>query len=224
VPLGLVAIFAPRRDRRAALLVVVWLAIGAVPAALTRQDMGSPNSMRAIAGVGAWAIISGVGLASLGRLRYRSAIPTRAVAAVATLTLLTNAGLVLGAYFTTYPVETARAFEYGVREAMDYVQARADGVDTIVLTDWISQPHIFAVFFSAYEPAAFQQTHAPYGDRLSEKLAAWGDGYRTGNVETLYEELDRALFIARPHMLDGVEPELVVFHPDGTPAFKVLRK
>ncbi len=224
VPLGLVAIFRPGRDRRAALLVLAWLAIGAVPAALTRQDMGSPNSMRAIAGVGAWAVISGVGLASLRPPCRRSTLPRVAVTAIAISALLINAGLVLNAYFTTYAVETGRAFEYGVREAMAYVQGHADEVDTIVLTDWISQPHIFAVFFSAYDPASFQQTRAPYGDRLSEKLTAWGHGYRTGDVDALYEELDRALLIARPHMLEGIEPEFVVLHPDGTPAFKVLRR
>ena len=107
---------------------------------------------------------------------------------------------------------------------MDYVIAHEDEVDTIVLTDWISQPHIFAVFYAGYDPAAFQQTHAPYGDRLSEKLSAWGDKYRIGDVDALYAELEHGLFVARPHMLEGVEPEVVVLHPDGTPAFKVIRK
>jgi 4-amino-4-deoxy-L-arabinose transferase-like glycosyltransferase len=223
-PRGLIAIFRQGRDRRAALLVLAWLVISAVPPALTRQDMGSPNSMRGIAGVGAWAIVSGIGLASLGHSLQRSTALRRAIATIAVIALFTNAGLVLHAYFTTYPVETARAFEYGVREAVEYVEAHADEVDTIVLTDWISQPHIFAVFFSAYDPEAFQRTHASYGDRLSEKLTAWGHDYRTGDVEKLYEEHDRALFIARPHMLDGIEPEFVVLHPDGTPAFKVLRR
>ncbi|MCU0520869.1 MAG: glycosyltransferase family 39 protein [Anaerolineae bacterium] len=213
-PLGLVRLL-----RRGA-----WLAISAVPAALTRQDMGSANSMRGIAGVAAWAIVSGAGLAIAVQQR-KEALRLSAIFGGLTLgVLLWNARLVLRDYYSVYPVQSARAFEYGIEQAMGYVIAHEDEVDTIVLTDWISQPHIFAVFYSALDPATFQQTHAPYGDRLSEKLTAWGDKYRVGDVEALYRELEHGLFVARPHMLGDANPELIVLHPDGTPAFKVIRK
>ena len=224
VPLGLVNAFRARRDRRAGLLLLAWLAVSAVPPALTRQDMGSPNSMRGIAGVGAWAVLSGLGLALVVQRPWRRVRLRAVLSGLVVGTLLWNAGTVLHAYFTVYPIQSARAYEYGIREAMDYVMAHEDEVDTIVLTDWISQPHIFAVFFKRYDPAAFQATHAPYGDRLSEKLTAWGDKYRTGNAEELYEELDHGLFVVRPHMLTDVIPDVVILHPDGTPAFKVIRK
>jgi hypothetical protein len=140
------------------------------------------------------------------------------------LALVVNAGLVLHHYATVYPVEAARAFEYGVREAMAYVSAHEHAYETVVLTNWISQPHIFAVFFQQYDPRAFQEMRAPYGDRLSEKLTAWGEKYRTGDVDALYAEIDHGLFVARPHMLPDVEPLLVIPHPDGTPAFKIVSK
>jgi hypothetical protein len=217
-----------RRDPRSGLLLLAWLLLSPIPAALTRQDMGSPNSMRALGGVVPWSILSGLGLAAAGG--WRASLSRLRAAGGAALTgillggLLWNAGLVLHDYFTRYPVEAARAFEYGVGEAMDYVMEHADAYDTIVLTDWISQPHIFAVFYTRYDPAQFQARHAPYGQRLSEKLADWGERYRTGNVEQLYADLDHGLFVARPHMLPEVEPLLMILHPDGSPAFKVIAK
>lgn len=233
VPLGLVGLLR-HRDRRAALLLLSWLALGPIPAALTRQDMGSANAMRGIAGLPAWAILSGLGLATVmakkpTRVSRPKATPSinlgrAALVGVLLGALAWNAAVVLRNYFTVFPVQHARDFEYGVREAMEYALTHENEYETIVLTNWISQPHIFAVFFAQYDPRAFQQTHAPYGDRLSEKLTAWGDKYMTGDVDQLYGEMAHGLFIARPHMLPDVAPALVIHHPDGSPAFKVITK
>lgn len=227
IPLGVVGLLRGR-DRRAALLLLAWLALGPIPAALTRQDMGSANAMRGIAGLPGWAILSGLGLATVtvpSKGRQKTGRVWRAALTGALLGALTwNAVVVLRNYFTIFPVRHARDFEYGIREAMDYALAHEDDYDTIVLTNWISQPHIFAVFFAQYDPRAFQQTQAPYGDQLSEKLTAWGDKYMTGDVEQLYADMAHGLFIARPHMLLDVAPVLVINHPDGSPAFKIITK
>lgn len=228
-PLGLYGLL-HCRDRKAMFLLLAWIALGPVPAALTRQDMGSANSMRGIAGLPGWAILSGLGLATvwewLNPLKFvRSVdIPKLLPTGILLGALAWNAGTVLRNYFTVYPVEHARDFEYGIREAMDYVLAYEDDYDTIVLTNWISQPHIFAVFYAHYDPRSFQLLHAPYGIQLSEKLLWWGAKYRTGDVDQLYYELEHGLFVARPHMLPDVEPVLVINHPNGTPAFKIITK
>ena len=223
IPMGLIALIAlTRRDRRGALLLLAWLALGPIPAALTRQDMGSANAMRGIAGLPAWAILSGLGLAWVAELNAKK---IRAGLVGLLLGVLAwNVTLVQTAYFTTYPHNHARDFEYGIREALAYVQTHADADTPIVLTNWISQPHIFAVFFTQYDPHNFQQTHAPYGDRLSTKLTAWGDRYQMGDVDQLYAALDHGWFITRPHMLPDVTPEWVITHPDGSEAFKVVKK
>lgn len=230
IPLGLAGLLLLRRhDPKAGLLLVAWIALGPVPAALTRQDMGSANAMRGVGGLPGWAILSALGVTTAGTLatraaqRYRTLL-RRATVGLLLIALLANAGLLLHHYVTVYPVEAARAFEYGIREAMAYAVAHEDAYDTIVLTDWISQPHIFAVVFRRTNPRTFQQHHAPYGDRLSEKLRWWGDTYRTGDAEQLYRELEHGLFIVRPHMLPDVTPVRVIHHPDGTPAFKIIAK
>ncbi|MEJ5310452.1 MAG: glycosyltransferase family 39 protein [Anaerolineae bacterium] len=258
IPLGLLGLLRCR-DRRAVFLLLAWIALGPIPAALTRQDMGTANSMRGIAGLPGWAILSGLGLALpwklpnplksvqsvdklrpalagvlLGALPWKLPNPLKSVQSVDRLrpalagvllgALAWNAGLVLHNYFTVFPVAHARDFEYGIREAMDYVLAHEDDYDVIVLTDWISQPHIFAVFFQQYPPRLFQANHAPYGTQLSEKLQWWGTKYRTGNVDELYAQLEHGLFVARPHMLPDVEPVLIIEHPNGTPAFKIIVK
>ena len=95
VPLGLAGLFTRSRDRRAGLLVLVWLAVSAVPPALTRQDMGSANSMRGIAGVAAWAVLSGSGLALVGSHPRRMPRVRAALSGLLLGALIWNAGVVL---------------------------------------------------------------------------------------------------------------------------------
>ncbi|MBN1875154.1 MAG: glycosyltransferase family 39 protein [Anaerolineae bacterium] len=265
VPLGMVYLMMKRKGK-ATVLLLAWLTLGPLPAALTIEDMGTAHSMRGMLGLPVWAIVSGLGWAQIvnwlqpdiesiideltnrrmansesrmGNGEWRMANGEWRMANHSILNVsffkLTLIGLLLGAlvwnaitvlhhYYTVYPIEAGRSFEYGVREAMEYVLAHEDEYDTIVLTNWISQPHIFAVFFKHYDPRDFQRTRASYGDQLSEKLTVWGDKYITGDVDKLYTELDNALFVARPHMLRDVDPVLVINHPDGSPAFKIIVK
>jgi hypothetical protein len=204
-------------------LVIAWIALGAVPAALTIQEMGTPHSMRGMLGMPAYAILSALGAMTLwGARRVSPRLRVALVGALAGL-LVWNAATTLQRYFVIYPVQAARAFEYGVREAVDYVTAHENAYNTIVLTNWISQPHIFVLFFQRYDPHHFQTSPVEYSQKLSAKLARW-DKYTVGDVDKLYAELEHGLFVARPHMLPGIEPLLIIYHPDGSPAFKIVSK
>jgi 4-amino-4-deoxy-L-arabinose transferase-like glycosyltransferase len=223
LPLGVLGVVLTRRKRRAGALLLAWVALGAVPAALTTQDVGTAHSLRGMLGLPAFAILAAQGALAIWearRIRPRLRVLLLAVLAVV---LAWNAVTVLRRYFVDYPVQYARAYEYGIREAMDYVTAHEDEYDTIVLTDWISQPHIFALFFQRYDPRRFQAGPVEYTHTLSAKVTRW-DKYRVGNVDELYGQLEHGLFVARPHMLPGVAPVLVIHHPDGSPAFKVIPK
>jgi hypothetical protein len=36
--------------------------------------------------------------------------------------------------------------------------------------------------------------------------------------------MEHGLFVARPQMLPGIEPVKVIYHPDGSPAWKIIAK
>jgi 4-amino-4-deoxy-L-arabinose transferase-like glycosyltransferase len=224
LPLGLVGLAQGRYDRRAVALLLAWIALASLPAALTVTYKGLPHSLRGIPVLPAWMTLSALGIQTIWGARRLAPRWKAALLGLLASALVWNAALVLKHYFVVYPVQSARAFEYGIKEAMDYVTAHEDEYETIVLTNWISQPHIFAVFFQKYDPRAFQETHAEYGTGLSEKLSRWGAKYMTGDVDQLYHQLEHGLFVARPHMLPGVEPTLLIYHPDGSPAFKIVVK
>ena len=204
-------------------LLMAWIALGAVPAALTIQEVGTAHSLRGMLGVPSFAIVSAQGVTVVWAMhRIGSRLRAVLLGILAGL-LIWNVATFLQRYSVVYPVRAARAYEYGVKEAIEYVKAHEDEYDTIVLTNWISQPHIFALFFQRYDPRRFQALPVEYERTLSAKLSRW-DKYLVGNVDKLYAQLDHGLFVARPHMLSGVEPLLTIYHPDGSPAFKIISK
>ncbi len=223
LPLGVLAIFRARKNRRAWALLLIWIALGAVPAALTVQEMGTPHSMRGMLGMPAYAILSALGVMTLWNARRIKPWLRAALLGALAGWLVWNAATTLQRYFVVFPVQAAPAYEYGVREAVDYITAHEDEYDTIVLTNWISQPHIFVLFFQRYDPRRFQAGPVEYSSKLSAKVKRW-DKYVVGDVDKLYTQLDHGLFVARPHMLPGVKPVLVIYHPDGTPAFNIISK
>lgn len=223
LPLGLVGLFAVRANRRAGALLVAWIGLGAVPAALTIQEMGTPHSLRGMLGVPAFAIVSAQGLLTVWKARRIGPRLRAALLGFLIGLLAWNAGSFLHRYFVVYPVRSARAYEYGVQQAVEYIAAHEEEYDVVVLTDWISQPHIFVLFYERYDPRRFQALSPDYPHTLSAKLLRW-DKYLVGNIDELYAQFEHGLFVARPHMLAGIEPTLTIEHPDGSPAFHIFAK
>jgi 4-amino-4-deoxy-L-arabinose transferase-like glycosyltransferase len=223
LPLGVLGIFSTLKSRRAGMLLLVWIALGPVPAALTIQEMGTAHSLRGMLGVPALAILSARGVMTVwDARRLGSRLRAALLGALAGL-LIWNAATTWQRYFVVYPVQAAPAFEYGTQQAVDYVTAHENEYDTIVLTNWISQPHIFVLFFQRYDPRRFQAGPVEYSQKLSAKVKRW-DQYVVGDVDKLYAQLEHGLFVARPHMLPGIKPVQVIYYPDGSPAFKIVSK
>jgi 4-amino-4-deoxy-L-arabinose transferase-like glycosyltransferase len=223
LPLGLLGIFQSKQNRRAGAILIAWIALGAVPAALTIQEMGTAHSLRGSLGVPAYATLSALGLMTIWNARRLGRKARAALLGALAGALVWNAAIVLRNYFVVYPVQSAHAFEYGLKEVVDYVTAHEDEYDTIALTNWISQPHIFVLFFQRTDPRRFQAEHPEYSQKLSAKLKQW-DKFVVGDVDKLYPQMEHGLFVARPQMLPGIKPVQVIYYPDGTPAWKIIAK
>lgn len=213
-----------RQVKKATRIVILWVILGALPAAMTKQDMGSANAMRSLINLPGWCILSAIGLDTVWVFFSHKTKRVFLIRAITILIILMNAGITLEYYFWDYAREYARAFEYGLEPVMHYVLEHEQKYNKIILTDWISQPHIFALFYSRYPPDKFQENHAVYGVKLSEKLKAWGEKYETGDADELYSAYDHGLFVVRPHMLEGISPSVQIYHPDGSLAFKIIVK
>ena len=139
-----------RRRHRTHLLVLAWIALAIVPAALTLPH----HALRAIAASPALTLLSGLGAGSLfDEIRARRA--RRATIALALATYL-----VVGLYPISvevrrdYPTYAAGGWQWGMREGIAALEDTARPCR--VVSNRLLLPHIFVLFFGRVPPRDYQ--------------------------------------------------------------------
>jgi 4-amino-4-deoxy-L-arabinose transferase-like glycosyltransferase len=138
-------------------LVLWWLALYPIAPALMNE---APSASRGIIGVAAFCLLAAAGAtAVLDTVRRALPWPRIAVAvqcaAVAALLIALGreAWAYARAYTVDYPRLAAADFQYGYREAIDFMEAHRSEYDLLLLTaNRVNQPQIFAAFYNAQRP------------------------------------------------------------------------
>ncbi|HYD47421.1 MAG TPA: LamG-like jellyroll fold domain-containing protein [Terriglobales bacterium] len=148
-----------RRDR-ASKLIVWWLVLYPVGASLMTEI---PSATRAFIGAPAFCMLVAIGfLASLQILGFlahfrplRLALQGIALVA-ATYFFVPEVQAYLRAYWNDYPkysAPTYGGFQYGYRQAIDYMEAHRDQYDILLMTAVeVNQPQIFPLYFRGVPP------------------------------------------------------------------------
>ena len=138
-------------------LFLWWLLLYPIAPALMNE---TPSASRGIIGGAGFCLAATAGavavLDTLRRLlpwpRVALALQVAAVAALV-IALGREARRYARAYITTYPATAADDFQYGYREAIDFMEARRQDYDLLLLTaNHVNQPQIFAAFYNAQRP------------------------------------------------------------------------
>jgi 4-amino-4-deoxy-L-arabinose transferase-like glycosyltransferase len=140
------------RRRPGDLLVVWWLLIYPIPAALTRG--AHPDWLRATCGIGVWELLSAVGaVAALdsATARWSASAVRVSVAALAAL-VIANAGWFLWDYSLRFPDRAAVAFNDGAAEAVRRLVEREPGYTRVVLPAGVPAVHDIYLFYARYDP------------------------------------------------------------------------
>ena len=128
------------------------------------------------------------------------------------LLIALNAGFFFYHYFVTYPVNSAREWQYGYKEVAAVAQEMEDQVDKIVITSYYGQPYIFTYWYQDRDPQA----------------VFWG-----GMIKYLFREVkydgDRnmtnTLLIGAPSEIPQGAKGIIkqIYFPDGEVAFRVVK-
>jgi hypothetical protein len=139
-------------------LLLWWLLLYPVAPALMNE---APSASRGFIGVGAFVLIAAAGatavLDTLARLLRRWPRVTWVVQAAAVAVLLVALGRESWrygeAYTTTYREFAAAEFQYGYREAIQFMEARRGQYGLMLLTaNRVNMPQIFTAFYNAERP------------------------------------------------------------------------
>jgi len=192
-----------RHDRRY-LLLLWWIVAAAASLSLTR----SPSTRRFNIAIPAFEVLAGVG----GAFLARALLASRGAARVAAAATLGASALWIGvstASFHTYlrdelPIEANRApyFGFGWKQAIEFAEAHPeyDRVCATAETTTSSQPYVYVLFYTRYDPATFQRQRA---GKVIVKQGGWtaADAVGPRYVFRYLELCDRArnpLYVLNP--------------------------
>jgi hypothetical protein len=128
------------------------------------------------------------------------------------LLLFINAGYFAYHYFNTYPIETARDWQYGYKEAAAVASEWEDQVDKIIITSYYGQPYVFTYWYQDRDPQAI----------------FWGGAIKyLFRAVKLKEDrlLPRTLLIGSPTEIPADTSGIIkeIYFPDGKVAFRVVK-
>lgn len=205
------------------LIIIFWLMISPIPAALT---MGVGNAAnRAAVFMPALSIAS-----ALGALYIRNLFKSRYVFVFISLISLISLCNFLGEYINLSPANAARGMLYGNTEAALWLSQNSSDFERIIVSRSLSEPQIFIAFVNKWDPSNYQKSTKNwerYKDqnlKFLDQLSTYSLGrYIFKSIEQDDFLLENTLIVARPEEFkkDTLALE-VIFYPDGSPSIYIV--
>lgn len=212
-------------------VLIAWILLAFIPVSVTNDSI--PNALRTILAVIPYEIISGLGV----YYGYLALKPNKkwllAVVLTSTLVILVSLGIYLYNFYLFYPVKYSRDWQYGYKQAVNYVQAHQNQYDQVVFSRTYGEPHIFLLFFENYDPAKFlsDQSLIRYEDHQWIWVYHFDKYYfpDLGDAGSRYDDWikqnpgKKILFVGKPGDFPNDTPILdQVNFLDGSAAFQIV--
>lgn len=160
--LGLIVLLSRLRHDRRAQLLLAWLLLFPLPAAICRD--WNPHPMRTVGGMTLYPIVCAVGLEAFAawanRSRWRASEKVkglapfpRAMAAIGTAALLVNAAVIGERYVHTITTDGAVSYQTALINAVRFAARQPPGDQFILVTNRCLQPYIYALLEEPIPPA-----------------------------------------------------------------------
>ncbi|MCZ6684209.1 MAG: glycosyltransferase family 39 protein [Planctomycetota bacterium] len=149
--LGLIRIAATIRQSRQSQLLMAWMLLYPVPAAVCGD--WNPHPLRTVAGVALFPIIAAVGAGvAMSALNKQKRPVRRIVGALAIAAFAANVGHFANAYFRKFIPIAELAYQTRLIRAFEYVAANAGEADFVLVTNIANQPYIYALLAEPISP------------------------------------------------------------------------
>lgn len=136
--------------KREGLLVLGWLLIAPIPSSLTRE---APHVLRFITVLPIPMMLTAVGVCEL-KIKMMG---RKGWYLVYGLTILWVGGIYWNKYFGSYRRDYSEAWQYGYKEAVEFVRENYENYDWVVVTKKYGEPHEFFLFYWPWVPQLYQK-------------------------------------------------------------------
>lgn len=221
-------IFWSLKRKKMAQATLLWLALGIVPAALTR---GGGHVVRASAIIPLPQILIALGFFQTVRLlTERGKNLAKILIGIFILSVLVSTGNYLKDYFGSYRQNYSWAWQYGYKQVAEYTQSHYFDYDKIFITKKYGEPHEFLLFYTKWDPEGYREDSNLI--RYFRSDWYWVDSFdkfifvNDWEVkERLGQENGKVLLITSPENYpQGWSIIKEIDFLDGKPAFEILEK
>lgn len=154
---GLVRIVAGWKQNPLSRLLVVWLVLYPVPAAICAD--WNPHPMRTVGGMALYPIVTALGGHWLIHLMARQRrIPRRLTAGIMTVGVIANLAHFANIYYREFPLLARPGYQTALFEAIRFVSRHADAADFILITNHSNQPYIYVLLEAPIPPKELART------------------------------------------------------------------
>ncbi|MDQ3239741.1 MAG: glycosyltransferase family 39 protein [bacterium] len=157
-------LFASNVNKKQVLFILLWMALGPIPAAFAREN---PHALRSLNTLPTLQVITAMGfLYSLKFLNSKDIIklqslkvnvPTLLFFTVTLFVVTLNIFYYLHNYYAHYPKYAQNEWQYGYKQMVSYIGSVHRDYDQIIITKSYGRPYIEFLFYLRYPPEKFQK-------------------------------------------------------------------
>lgn len=147
--IGIIALFSHAPS--VGLLLVLWLLSAIVPAATARE---TPHALRIENTLPVWQVFIVYGMLTAIK-KFGSNNGRRIFVTIFLTAYVLNISYFLHSYFVHFPHEYSGEWQYGYREAIQFIAPIQHNYDRIFITESIGRPYMYTLFYEKYDPQAF---------------------------------------------------------------------
>ena len=159
--------------------VLVWLFLGAIPAALTTERFAVLRSTtmlpvpQILVGLGVWSAWNWWKIKS-GRWRINKFLKFIPIALYFVVLAIAVENY-LATYFGEYRKNYSWSWQYGYKEVVEYTKAHYNEYDKIIVTKKYGEPHEFFLFYWPWQPVKYRED--PHLIRFYQSNWYWVDRF-----------------------------------------------
>lgn len=153
--IGLLGLFKTRNKFKG--LLLSWLLLAFIPVSVTNDSI--PHALRTLIAVPFYQLVSAFGFfISLKWIKdFSMPIKFKFFGSILLISIaLFSLGYYLNQYYNIYPKTYSRDWQYGYKQAVEYIKEHKNEYDLIVFTRHYGEPHMFTLFYLNYDPAMYQ--------------------------------------------------------------------
>ncbi|KKR49467.1 MAG: hypothetical protein UT84_C0026G0007 [Candidatus Curtissbacteria bacterium GW2011_GWA1_40_16] len=210
---GIYFLFYKRQKYR--FLVIGWLLVSPLGPAVARE---TPHALRMVYILPSFQLIAAYGVYYLYQtIKYKKVF-------IASLLLAVSVSLIyyLHMYYVHYPVEYSDQWQYGYKQAVEYVKPLYNNVDHIVVTENYGRPYVYFLIFMKMDPKTYYKKASVSRDEQFFYHVNSFDKLIFAGIPSDYNLPGKTIFITTPGALPKKAYLLKTINQlDGKPVFDI---